>query len=195
MICSQCGKAINKRYGGMCQACYTYFRDGGIVHEPPAPGTIAYDSSGKVICHICGRSYTRLGSHIRESHDMTIAEYKERFGLCSNTKTTEICYSAKMHDLALKYKMDEQLEKAGKQTRFKKGDGIARKGKDVRLQERLEKRERNLPRWFVQVYDGRRFNLYKSFEHLEDARLVKTLCQQQGKTARILDRYTDEYYD
>ena len=38
------------------------------------PFEIKDDATGKVICHICGRAYTRLGSHVKESHDMTIEE-------------------------------------------------------------------------------------------------------------------------
>ena len=33
-------------------------------------------------------------------------------------------YNKKMHDYALEYKMDEQLKRAGKKTRFKKGHDI-----------------------------------------------------------------------
>lgn len=90
MNCPQCGKSIpNRHYGGLCQGCYKYFKNGGKIHDIPAAGTIAYDEQGKVICHICGKSFVRLGSHIKENHEMTIDEYKERFGLCKRTKTTE----------------------------------------------------------------------------------------------------------
>jgi len=47
--CSQCGKIIsNKRYGGLCQGCYKYFKNGGKIHDIPAAGTIAYDNRGKI---------------------------------------------------------------------------------------------------------------------------------------------------
>lgn len=103
MNCPQCGKSIpNRHYGGLCQGCYKYFKNGGKIHSIPEAGTIAYDEQGKVICHICGKSFVRLGSHIKENHEMTIDEYKERFGLCKRTKTTEKSYSDTMSRYAKK---------------------------------------------------------------------------------------------
>lgn len=143
MNCSQCGKSItNRKYGGLCQGCYKYFKGGGKIHDIPAAGTIGYDDQGKPICHICGKSFVRLGSHIKESHGLTIAEYKERFGLCRGTKTTEKSYSSIMRQHAKNNGMDQQLSKAGKATRIQKGDTHLRKGKEVRLQERISKRKR-----------------------------------------------------
>ena len=141
MKCKVCGKLTPRSYSGMCQGCYNYFHRGGEIHPLPQHGRIERDSEGKVICHICGRSYTRLGSHVRESHNLSIAEYKEKFGLCTRANTTEKTYSTVMRSLALKHNMDERLRNIGKQTRIKKGDTM-RKGKQVRLQEILDKRDR-----------------------------------------------------
>ncbi|MBR5604271.1 MAG: MucR family transcriptional regulator [Bacteroidales bacterium] len=126
----------------MCQSCYNYFRKGGIVNPLPEHGRIRYDATGKVICHICGRAYTRLGSHVKESHDMTIKEYKEKFGLCKRTKTTERCYSQAMRNYAKNNGMDERLIKVGRNTRIQNGQVDMRKGKKVCLQEILDKRDR-----------------------------------------------------
>ena len=143
MFCKECGKPISgKSYGGMCQGCYKYFKNGGTTNPLPEHGRIKYDETGKVICHVCGRAYSRLGSHIKESHNMTIKEYKEMYGLCANARTTAEDYSSTMRTLAYKYKMDEQLIETGKSTRFKKGDSTARKNKKVRLQEILDKKDR-----------------------------------------------------
>ena len=76
MICNACGKYSPRSYCEMCQGCYNYFRHGGKIYPLPERGTIARDENGKVICHICGRSYARLGSHVRESHGMTIHSIK-----------------------------------------------------------------------------------------------------------------------
>lgn len=148
MNCLQCGKPIsNKRYGGLCQGCYNYFKGGGKIHDIPAAGTIVYDDQGKVICHICGKSFVRLGSHVKESHGLTIAEYKERFGLCHSARTTEKSYSDIMRRHAKENGMDQQLLESGKSTRIQKGDTHLRKGKKVRLQEiinsNLSKRKNN----------------------------------------------------
>lgn len=142
MICRKCGKHMNRSYGGMCQSCYKYFRSGGEIHPLPEAGKLEYDKNGKVICHICGRSFTRLGSHIKESHGMTIAEYKEEFGLCNHTKTTEKEYSQTMRESAYKNGIVEQLIENGKSTRIQKGQTDKRKNKTVRLQEILNKRNR-----------------------------------------------------
>lgn len=142
MYCKECGKLMTKSYGGLCQACYRYFHSGGIVHPLPEPGRIEMDEKGKPICHICGRSFTRLGSHIKESHGMSIDEYKEMFGLCRKARTTESCYSKHMRELAYQYDMPKRLIETGKSTRVIKGDGSRRKGKQVRLQEVINKRSR-----------------------------------------------------
>lgn len=141
--CKECGKVIeSKAYNGMCQGCYRYFRNGGTVNPLPEHGRIRYDITGKVICHICGRAYTRLGSHIKESHSMTTEEYKEKFELCKRVKTTESNYSQVMRNHAMNNKMNERLLRVGKNTRIKKGQVDMRKGKKVCLQEILEKRDR-----------------------------------------------------
>lgn len=142
-FCRECGKQINGNvyHDCMCQSCYRYFKDGGRIHPIPEHGRIEHDENGKVICHICGRAYTRLGSHVKESHKMNIRDYKEKFGLCVGSRTTEDNYSKTMRKLAYENNMDKMLLETGKNTRFKKGDCL-RKGKQVRLQEILDKRDR-----------------------------------------------------
>lgn len=144
VLCKSCGKdtSHDNRFGGYCQSCYKYFRDGGTVNPVPPKGVVAKDHRGYVVCHICGKAYRRLGSHIKESHGMTIAEYKEKFGLCNNAKTTEINYSQHMHELAYKYEMPQRLKEAGKATRIKTGEKDKRLGKPVRLQECIDRSNR-----------------------------------------------------
>ena len=146
MICGKCGRSADEKHFhlGMCQSCYNYFRLGGTENPLPEHGKIEYDCRGFVICHICGRAYKRLGSHIKESHGMSIAEYKETFGLCNNSKTTEKTYSEQMRELAYKYDMHKRLKVLGENTRIKKGENDKRKGKKSRLQECLERSERYL---------------------------------------------------
>lgn len=141
-ICKECGKTVDKLYTGMCQGCYHYFRNGGTINPIPEHGRIKHDELGRVICHICGRAYARLGSHVRESHNMTIEEYKEEFGLCRRAKTTESSYSNVMSNYAKDNKMDVRLIEYGMNTRIQKGQDTHRKGKKVRLQEILDKKDR-----------------------------------------------------
>ena len=144
MVCCECGKETNTRYpNNTCQSCYNYFRNGGTINEVPKPGEITHDARGFVICHICGKAYKRLGSHIKESHNLTIAEYKEMFGLCNNAKTTEYMYSQHMRELAYHYDMPQRLQETGYKTRIKKGDRTMRLGKKSRLQECLKRSKKN----------------------------------------------------
>lgn len=144
MVCKKCGKTFEGKVypEDSCQGCYNYFRKGGEIHSLPLPGEIVRDEKGKVVCHICGRAYNRLGSHIRESHSMTIAQYKEKFDLCNNSRTTESSYASTMRKLAYKNKMPERLIVAGQATRIKPGETDKRKGKRVRLQECLDRSKR-----------------------------------------------------
>ena len=142
MNCSKCGKHTDRSYAGMCQSCYRYYHDGGTENPLPPLGKIAYDHRGYVVCHICGRAYKRLGSHAKESHNMSIDEYKAEFGLCNNARTTEQNYSEHMHKLAYKYDMPNRLQETGKATRIKKGERDKRLGKKSRLQECLDRSER-----------------------------------------------------
>lgn len=144
MICPECGKSVERFYSGTCQSCYNYFRHGGTKNVPPDPGRIAYDINGKVVCHICGRAFTRLGSHVKESHGMTAAEYKNKFGLCNCTKLTEESYQQTMRQYTDKYNMRERLLKSGESTRIKRGETGKRAGKKAALQEILDKRDRAL---------------------------------------------------
>ena len=144
MTCSKCNKPISDKIypNETCQACYNYYHKGGTDNPLPKLGKVEYDSRGYVVCHICGRAYKRLGSHIKESHGMSIAEYKAEFELCNNAKTTERNYSEHMHHLAYKYDMPKQLQITGYPTRIKKGQRDMRLGKKVRLQECIDKSER-----------------------------------------------------
>lgn len=142
--CSKCGKETKHLYPGqICQGCYNYFRKGGTVNNLPNPGEVKRDERGYVVCHICGRAYKRLGSHIKESHGMTIAEYKEEFGLCNNAKTTEYTYSQHMRNLAYQHDMPMRLQLAGVSTRVQRGDNHLRLGKKSRLQECLDRSKRH----------------------------------------------------
>lgn len=144
MICNSCGRDFKGGVfaGGICQTCNKYFKAGGEINAIPPPGVIMKDKRGYVICHICGRSYSRIGSHVRESHSMTIHEYKERFGLCECSKTTEENYSNMMSAYAYDRNMPERLKAAGMNTRIKSGERDKRHGKKIRLQESINKKNR-----------------------------------------------------
>lgn len=141
-LCKCCGDIIENRRSDLCQSCYVYFKDGGVIHPLPKEGTVEKDERGFIICHICGKAYRKLGGHIVGKHKMTTDIYKEKFGLCSRTKITETNYSQMMSVLAYKYNMPEQLKAVGLNTRIKYGEKDKRKGKKIRLQEQIYKQQR-----------------------------------------------------
>ena len=144
--CSVCGHDYTGRKlpDMQCQTCYHYFSNGGKVYDLPAPGTIRKDENGNIICHLCGRSFSRLGCHVRCFHNMTIDEYKEMFGLCQNACMTNDTYHEKMRQYALSNNMPEQLMRTGKNTRFAKGK--IKEHRPVRLQECIDRRKPYGPR-------------------------------------------------
>jgi len=81
ILCKECGASSEKSYSGKCQRCYFYFRKGGVVWQLPPSGEIVIDNEGKVICHICGRSFDKLGEHTFHVHGLTEKDYKEKFEL------------------------------------------------------------------------------------------------------------------
>lgn len=123
-------KKLQKRplSNGYCVSCYQYF----VLYNcdtwyPSQYGELAFvqDKSSKqykqVICHECGKAFNKLQQHIWYSHNMSKNEYCDKWGLDHKIKMTTDSYSKKMSDYAYKYKMDEQLLRTGKDTRFKKG--------------------------------------------------------------------------
>ena len=44
-------------------------------------GIIEYDNNGLPICKICGKSFKRVLTHVRQKHDVNEKEYKLQFGL------------------------------------------------------------------------------------------------------------------
>ncbi|MCK9541167.1 MAG: MucR family transcriptional regulator [Novosphingobium sp.] len=43
------------------------------------------DSEGKLVCHICGKSFRSLSAHIWQSHNLTVKQYKILFGISQRT--------------------------------------------------------------------------------------------------------------
>lgn len=139
MICKTCGREFNKLYTkNQCNSCYVYEKNGGTENEIPKKGEIKYDSRNYPICHICGRAYKKIGAHLQQ-HNMTISEYRERFGINQRTALTNSTYHNKMKELAYKYGMQEKIVEAGKNTRIKKGEKL-RLNKKARLEAILNKK-------------------------------------------------------
>lgn len=125
--CKSCG-SIDKNYAGYCQKCYTYFCTNQykeykdcIEYGKLSKVTEEGNQYGMPICHICGKAFTKLQSHIYNAHKMSKKEYCEMFGLDNKVRMTTDTYNKIMRDYALQYNMDEQVKRVGVNTRFRKG--------------------------------------------------------------------------
>ena len=100
----------------------------------PPEGEIWYDKNGKVICHICGKSFSKLSSHTVQAHNINSNTYKEMFGLKKTCKLTSKSLSE-----YFKNKTRKDITKHSNKTQFKKGKPSVRKGEKARLQTLLER--------------------------------------------------------
>lgn len=128
-VCKFCGKEQSSPLSyGYCVSCYQYF----ILHNygtwyPSQYGSLATvqakdnEQYGWPVCHECGKAYKKLQQHIWYSHHMTKKEYCDKWGLDHKIRMTSDDYNKKMSNYAYKYKMDSQVKRVGKKTRFKKG--------------------------------------------------------------------------
>ena len=128
IICKSCGKETPVRYAGYCQSCWRYFNfDNYKVFDLPQYGKVQYVEDetdpqyGMVICHICGKAFTKLQQHIYYNHHIYKKEYCLQFGLDNKVRLTADDYHTKMRAYAYKYDMPEQLKRTGKATRFETG--------------------------------------------------------------------------
>lgn len=127
MICTVCGEHTNHsvlKSRRICQACYQYERNGGLIHAPSPKGTLIYDEEGNPICHICGQAHKKLGCHIYWHHGITTAEYKKYYKLNTTDKLTNPSYRSVMreHVYAHPSVIENNLRQAGLDTRYKTQD-------------------------------------------------------------------------
>ena len=47
----------------------------------PNYGKVVKTADGRLVCHICGRPFRKLGAHVVQKHGITAWEYKVMFGL------------------------------------------------------------------------------------------------------------------
>lgn len=101
----------------------------------PKRGEITY-IDGKPVCHICGKSFHRLMTHVRQKHNLTALEYKKEFGLNTGKGITSEASSQKSREAVYNNPdIIKALTENGKKSRFK----INSKGRTkdmVSLQER-----------------------------------------------------------
>ncbi len=112
-------------------------------------GVIEYDTQGKPKCKICGKSFHRVLSHVRQKHNMSERKYKIKFGLdlgkgiCSKKSSEKTSIKTIMN---YKKCIIKNLILKGKDTRFEIGSEGRTKDKvqpqtKIRLINRLKTRK------------------------------------------------------
>jgi len=83
---------------------------------------IKYDKNGLPTCELCGKSFSRLMAHVRQTHNMNARSYKKQFGLDISigilSKESRLKSSKAVHKNYAKV-VTENLIKKGKKTRYK----------------------------------------------------------------------------
>lgn len=128
--CNLCGDTQSKRYinnkkhGLLCMKCYQRERKNPTVYTKPNYGEIKLNEDGKPICHICGKAYNKLLTHVWQIHGLSAREYKKEFGLdvikgIMSEESTKIASNKayENYDLVVKKNLIEN----GMKTRFIKG--------------------------------------------------------------------------
>lgn len=90
----------------------------------PHYGEVQYDVNGNPICHICGKSFPKLGAHIWNGHRIKMREYCEIFGLDVKHGVCSKEYKNKMRDhVYVHYDtvVTKNLLEKGTKSRFKSG--------------------------------------------------------------------------
>lgn len=100
--------------------------DGTGLHAPP--GQLTRDpETGQVCCHLCGRWFRALGSHVR-AHGYTAYSYREAMGLCRTRALTapDLSAAISMRQAAA------YADKADVRARLSQGHDLARSGRLTR---------------------------------------------------------------
>lgn len=92
--------------------------------DHPHYGEVVVDKDGKVVCHICGKSYNKLLSHVWQTHGLSKHEYKEMFGLDSSKGIISESTKTKLQKAVEKHYavvVEKNLITNGSATRYEAG--------------------------------------------------------------------------
>ena len=83
--CIECGSTKrvyhSKQFDAdLCPNCVSTWKKHP-QHELPGLGEVKYDEMGRPICHICGRAFDKLLTHVKQRHKMDPEQYKKMFEL------------------------------------------------------------------------------------------------------------------
>jgi predicted transcriptional regulator len=70
-------------------------------------GSVSY-SGERLVCHLCGRDFLALGTHINAKHGVTAFEYKAMFGLMRNTPLMTLRLVHRHHEIAVTHRLGPQ---------------------------------------------------------------------------------------
>ncbi|AGZ41087.1 MucR family transcriptional regulator [Actinoplanes friuliensis] len=134
--------------------------DGTGLHARPAELTVD-DATGRLCCHLCGRWYTSLGSHVR-AHGHTADSYRSTLGLCAGEPLTARGLSAAIRDRqARRYRSNTELRDA-----FAAGAAQLRHTRDASA--RLEEPEQRVTRRRAALQAGRETTAARRRRELDD---------------------------
>lgn len=90
-----------------------------------AYGIIEYDDNGNPICEICGKGFSKVISHVWQSHEMSGKEYKKEYGFDINKGiiNRQLAQSLRHNVLSHYDDVIKPLIEAGAKSRFKQGHG------------------------------------------------------------------------
>ncbi|MGX6604531.1 hypothetical protein ACWKSP_20715 [Micromonosporaceae bacterium Da 78-11] len=145
--------------------------DGTGLHARPGQLTVD-DDTGRLCCHLCGRWYVSLGSHVR-AHGYTASSYRTEMGICSGEPLIAAALSgsiaARQTDA---YQNDERIRVA-----FAAGAKIARRAvtdppKTPEPQQRIARRRAALQAGRQTIAARRHQDLVERLNHLGHSTLA-----------------------
>lgn len=90
--------------------------------EHPHYGEVIKDNRGRLVCHICGKAFVKLGQHVSAKHQIFARDYKLMYGLNASTGLLTERLRKELRKSALNNpEKIEKLTKAGKKYRFRTG--------------------------------------------------------------------------
>jgi len=125
--CILCGvtqeekRIIKSKNGLLCATCYQR-EINSTIYKLPNFGEIDFNEDGKPVCHICGKAYNKVLSHVWQIHSINEKEYKKKYGLelyngimSESSKRIAKIRVFEHEDVVIKKNLIEN----GKNTRFK----------------------------------------------------------------------------
>lgn len=102
-------------------------------------GIIAEDlESGRLQCHICGNWFKHFGSHLKNKHNISSKEYKDRFGLLS--RTALVCKEGRVRQSKVMSEVKKRYTTFGIKTRYRKGHNNSNNNREKGTPLKEEKR-------------------------------------------------------